>query len=918
MADFPHLNDTTFPNLDNVNVYAYKNDFDYTRFVANTEIHLCNVRWNGDYANVVEFGSDDARDSWFDSLSDTETVTINTPQKLRADGTVKVPVPFDVACMYNYCYIDIPVITGNDDMVPYEKIDGYRRWFFFVNDFTYSATNTTILTLQLDVWTQYKNQVGISYMMLERGHAPVAASNVDDYLSDPIANNRYLLSPDVNYGEGTIERDAKFVPFGNGEKLLCIATTCSPKQMRAMKLCKEGKDYFGNPTFHDDPDYPDSTGRWGYRYVVENYGWENGKSYEGISAPADNAISSDGRIANNLYVIAVAYSDADAFVKFLLSYAPGYLRTIRAVYMVPRDLANLAESFSFHNFTVYVCEGAQGSLADIRLDKSMFGFDRRYERFAKLYTSPYSELEITDNNGKSVTVKIEETSTLEVRYVTAYAFPFLRMRAFVDGIGGVGHESYKWVDLRGTHDCEISNSDWYKCCFDFSIPTFSLWADGETEYMTSYYNRTLKNGRAQALTTYHNNVRGSNDSYHAALDESETARNNAVATANMLLTNARNSAATLESDNANLRAEASAITAHNNASATNLAKHANDYHISATNTVNEMGSETATAQIGAAIATTRAENDATTSLANNNAIATGAQGVISAGGSIAGAVAASGAGDKQGLVNGIAGAATSILSAGVSAAQLVSNASVATNANQAVTDASTHATSQCASAAQQKNTAMRSADNLKLTQDNNAIVQCNNSNTESANARNAANAANDAANIRKNASNANSTSISNANATRDTRKQNARYNRNASVIASQDVLRNAQNTAKYTLLDARNSAPVAHGEHAGDATPDYMRNRGLQIKVRTQQDSAIACAASQFARFGYNLGMVWNSCERLQVMKHFTYWKASDAWVYDIGNTNNSTQLAISDILRNGVTVWSDPNEIGAVNVYDN
>lgn len=896
MADFPHLNDTTFPNLDNVNVYAYKNDFDYTRFVANTEIHLCNVRWNGDYADVVEFESDSARDAWFDSLDDTENVTINTPQKLRADGTVKVPVPFDVACMYNYCYIDIPVITGNDDMVPYERIDGYRRWFFFVNDFTYSATNTTILTLQLDVWTQYKNQVGISYMMLERGHAPVAASNVDDYLSDPIANNRYLLSPDVNYGEGTIERDAKFVPFGNGEKLLCIATTCSPKQMRAMNLCKEGKDYFGNPTFHDDPDYPDSTGRWGYRYVVENYGWENGKSYEGISAPADNAISSDGRIANNLYVIAVAYSDANDFVKFLLSYAPGYLRTIRAVYMVPRDLANLAESFTFHDFTVYVCEGAQGNLADIRLDKSMFGFDRRYERFAKLYTSPYSELEITDNNGKSVTVKIEETSTLEVRYVTAYAFPFLKMRAFVDGIGGVGHESYKWVDLRGTHDCEISNSDWYKCCFDFSIPTFSLWADGETEYMTSYYNRTLKNGRAQALTTYHNNVRGSNDGYHSVIDESDTARTNAIASANTDKTNSYNDANTLVSNNANIRTEASAITAHNTSCLTAQSNNAQLNNTGCTDETNLVSQGTVNAQNSAAIATTVEENNRTTSIATTNA------------------QCAAGVAIGSAMIGDIGG----VMSSFSNFCQLDANTSVATNANSAITGATTDAAGRIQSLTVTHNNNIRDYNNELTANNNTASVNCANANTKSSNARNEANAKNDSSNIRTKADNRNSTAVANANRTRDTRVNNARYNRNASVIASQDVLRNAQNTAKYTLLDARNSAPVAHGEHAGDATPDYMRNRGLQIKVRTQQTSAIACAASQFARFGYNLGMVWNSCERLQVMKHFTYWKASDAWVYDIGNTNNSTQLAISDIFKNGVTVWSDPNEIGAVNVYDN
>ena len=918
MADFPHLNDTSFPNLGNVNVYAYKNDFDYTRFVANTRIHLCTVRWNGDYSDVVEFGSDESRDAWFDSLSDTETVTISTPQKLRSDGTVKVPIPFDVACMYNYCYIDIPVITGSDDMVDYERPNGYRRWFFFVNDFAYAATNTTVLTLQLDVWTQYRNHVGISYMLLERGHAPVAATNADEYLSDPINNNRYLLSPDVNYGDSTVARGGEFVPFGNGEKMLCLATTCSSTQMRELTVCTDTGNYFNGPKFSDATDYPDTTYRWQYQYQVDNYWWDNGKSYAGTSVPVSNVLSDNGRIMNNLHVFAVPYSDANKFVEFLVSYAPTFMRTVRAAFVVPRDLANIGGSFSFHDFTVYECDGAEGDLREITLDKGMFGFDERFERFAKLYTSPYSNLEITDNNGKTVTVKIEETSTMTARYVTSYAFPYLRMRAFVDGIGGVGSDTYKWVDLNGEGEREISGADWYRCCFDFSIPTFSLWVDGETEYQTSYYYRTLSNGRAQALTTYHNTVRSANDSYHAVLDESATARDNAIDAANTVRTNAYNDASTLLSDNANLRTEASAITSHNNACATTQTSNAIANHNSVTDATNTQTTGTVDAQNTAAVVTADKENESSVSIANNNNTAVGQNSAISAASSIAGAIGAAGSGDAGGVVAGVAGAALAPLSALVTITQTNANTTVATNANTAVTGASTNAAGRVASIGVAQNSRMCTADNTKATADNNAVVSCNTANTNSSNSRNSANANNDASNIRTKATNTRDTAVSNAKNTRDTRASNGRYNRNAAVAAAQDVLRNSQNGAKYALLDARNSQPVAHGDTSGDPTPEYMRNRGVQIKVRTQSDSAIANAASQFARYGYALSQVWDDCDSLQVMRHFSYWKASDVWVYDMGDTNNAAQLAVQGILTNGVTVWSDADEIGAVNVYDN
>lgn len=53
-------------------------------------------------------------------------------------------------------------------------------------------------------------------------------------------------------------------------------------------------------------------------------------------------------------------------------------------------------------------------------------------------------------------------------------------------------------------------------------------------------------------------------------------------------------------------------------------------------------------------------------------------------------------------------------------------------------------------------------------------------------------------------------------------------------------------------------------------------------------------------------------------MKHFTYWKASDIWV-DVRNVASSEiGAAIQRVFENGVTVWSNPDEIGKVGIYDN
>jgi hypothetical protein len=121
------------------------------------------------------------------------------------------------------------------------------------------------------------------------------------------------------------------------------------------------------------------------------------------------------------------------------------------------------------------------------------------------------------------------------------------------------------------------------------------------------------------------------------------------------------------------------------------------------------------------------------------------------------------------------------------------------------------------------------------------------------------------------------------------------------------------------ILDARNAKPVEIGITSGDSAPDFMRARGIQIKVKTQSDAAIRQTGDIFARFGYALNQMWNVEESgLCLMNHFTYWKASDIWVDDRESSNNYVHDFFEKMFLEGVTVWSDPDEIGRVNIYAN
>ena len=91
----------------------------------------------------------------------------------------------------------------------------------------------------------------------------------------------------------------------------------------------------------------------------------------------------------------------------------------------------------------------------------------------------------------------------------------------------------------------------------------------------------------------------------------------------------------------------------------------------------------------------------------------------------------------------------------------------------------------------------------------------------------------------------------------------------------------------------------------------------LFAQVMTQTDAAIAGAGDAFLRYGYALGQQWKM-DDMQVMPHFTYWKCSEIWCAGPGNAIEGAQQQIKDIFTRGVTVWSDPDEIGQVSIYDN
>lgn len=998
--NFSHLEDTKFPNLETASPYALKNTFDYTRWVPNTKIHLVNVLWNGDYSNVVKFEDDDARDKWFDAISDSFTLTLTSNARIVPDGSIKLPLPYDVASRYNYLYVDIPLTTSREQLIQDETDSGVRRWYFFVGDVSYSAPNTTVVYLQPDVWTNFIDSARLTYMMLERGHAPVYASDVDSYLSNPVGNNRYLLAPDVNFDDSNVVRDSKYVPVGAGKKYIVIASTTGYKQIQSGEsgTVTTGSN-FTNPTYSDTSDW------YGYQLQVNGYQFGNGKDYSNLKACVNQYNRPGNFMPTSLDTYAIPASD-DSFLADVASQSPAFLRTIKAMFVVSEEMINLGTELTLCGHTIYFATGAQKTIDSYPLTKDMFGFDDNEGTFAKLYTYPYSRIEVSDNSGKTSEVRIENTvGSIGVELLVSVAFPILDSRVYLTGVGGVGSQSYTWKNL-GDEDMrkQVPNGDWDKLLFDLDIPTFALYMDAETSYMLDSYSSAFTNAREQALTAYHNAVRSANLGYTNGVASAKNAHDNSVRDADTAQSNANASATTVQTnanasaDTGQTNAKASASTANSNAndSANTAQTNANAMAGTGqtnTNNLAEAARNNTNATIAAAsanaseansassyimtngntiargdtndtnvvsISTTETNNQTSIATTKTNAEVNKATSVMNGG--VSGAMA--GGGDPlMGAIGALAMGVTGYVTASISAEAANSNASLTAQAAEDVTNANVNANSNIVGrhilAAQQdtarQNTARTNQTNnnnsaLGTQRDNNYNAATTNAsnlyNTQTANSARTRNTAvtnagrtlttsNENADRTRNTAVANAqrqhdTTVANATRTHDanvtdadntqtTSNENSTRTREVGILNAKETLETAQDTASHAFMDARRGAPSQLTEVTGDGANMYYGMNGIQFRLRTQSDSAIAQTAAQFARYGYALNQIWDvESSGLNLMKHFTYWKAADIWV-DVRNVASSeVGDAIQRMFENGVTVWSDPNEIGKVGIYDN
>ena len=781
-----------FPNLDNVDVYRYDNALDYSRFKPTARLKMCNVPWCGQYDDVVKFDDDAARDAWFDAI-EGEVINLDTMFNVKPDGASKVPVPVTSAQGYNYLVVDLPRMTSDAQPLAYAAGERKRRYFYFIQDAQQLSPNSTRLILTLDVWTTYINEMQFDYVLLERGHAPVAASSVSDYLANPRDNSAYLLSDDVNTGgEPYVERARAVKNYSAETQRACIAT------------------------------YADLQGDLGT-----------------ASAPKVPAISepdTSGVLAPRVYSVAVG--DLQPFLRALESNAPWMKSTVLGVFFAPSDLLTQSAPFTLLGVSVTILNAVQKIEQFMQPGVADFGYPAQAAGFAKLYTYPYAAIRIGDERGQTSTVRIEDLGANGIQLASAVnlVMPYISIDARLLGIAGAT-DSLTFQTIEGR--------------------TYS-YGGAWGEYLKSWNLPVMQVSQSAASRAAYTTVY---DRAHARLaaDNALASSLASNATAN---TNANNSAKNITDNNAINTAANTAVT-----------KNANDWALTGASASNKKLSADCNADNAASTAMTGLQNDVVAiTTANNNAAAIAS----SAGAVITGGLTGGPAGATSAAIGGVADLAVSIPSANAAAAisQSSNSAAVAvaqTNALQKTLNAANYT----AAVWGVQNNASTSATTLR----NEASTKV---------------AANNAAVMSTNAGNTKATGDANANRAYAT----------------------AIDAISAGLNQAGVAAPAQFGAGANGQS-SATAPRALFAQVVMQRECDIMNAASAFARYGYALVREF-SMERMQVMRHFTYWKCAEVWCSGNGNALEGAQGAIKDILIRGVTVWSKPEEIGRVSIYDN
>lgn len=149
----------------------------------------------------------------------------------------------------------------------------------------------------------------------------------------------------------------------------------------------------------------------------------------------------------------------------------------------------------------------------------------------------------------------------------------------------------------------------------------------------------------------------------------------------------------------------------------------------------------------------------------------------------------------------------------------------------------------------------------------------------------------------------------------------AAYNRDTNKdyadFANKGDYQNTVHQIQAKIQDARLTQPSTIGQNGGEVFNWANGMVGILFKFKRIKDQFVTTIGEYWFRYGYYVNVFLVPPANLACCTKFTYWKMHEIYL-SAGNVPEVYKNAIRGIFQKGVTVWTNPDEIGVIDPADN
>ena len=565
---------STITNLDNIDVWKTKSNFNYDLWQENVTIKLVNVPWDK-HTNVVRWeGWQDRRDFFNQQygivLKDNEY--LGTINNLIGTERVRVNIPYK-DLKYNYLAVywnkDMPPLTtlnpeqggaSTDDSELFPQSEGHGDValvddrFYFIEDARQVSPSVSELTLSLDVWGTFSDRMAIDYAHYDRGHYMAKNISVDDFLS-PKTKPRFKM-----------EINTEPEP---------ISITSTHNDAHEWHL-STGNYYFMIIT--DSPWYDNDNGRW----LLNSDHWTKDGYYS--ENRSDWLKTTD---ASHLYNYVVSYSDIDYLMQYIYNLNLPIMKSIKMCAVLDGGMISTADyAVTLNGVEIKYITGCQ-TVNPIKIDTTKL-VTNKWCDYYKAYEGQFLPIDLFNNSNFLGTFGLENfTNELTFTAVLSTLYPYIEASGWINGINGDGKTtviagSIAPQDFHYNSQVDIPTGDWQRTLIDLNIPLVMLRQEPtqqwNMEHKPSYDITTADavNSRNNSLDANNvnlvNTTRSINNAKATSDNSANTGATNANASNDINYTNT-----TLGNNNSYTNSNLSNDTSYNNSKTSISNSHTNAY-----------------------------------------------------------------------------------------------------------------------------------------------------------------------------------------------------------------------------------------------------------------------------------------------------------------------------------------------------